>query len=113
MKKMLIKSSQISLFMFAFTSCGKQFEFEATDKDTTFERKLSYAEIGDPSRVTRTYVSFWNDTIIIDGIKTAPTKDTIRNTYTADYYGLDTMVIYEKYKATKWYIKEVYQFSPW
>lgn len=109
----MTKLVYIFIVVVLLNGCGKRFKFEIDNSVNEYSIKLNYSEIGDPSRLTRKNVSYWDDTIILDGIKTGPTKDTIFFNQTSDYYGLDTLVKFEKYKAKKWYIKQEYIFSPW
>jgi len=117
---MNIKSGNVAMLCFTLCcaiillmACGKRFEFEIDDKVHDYSIHLRYSEIGDPSRLTQKNVWYWNDTIIINGVKNGPTKDTVFFDKTSDYYGIDTLVRFEKYKAKNWYIKQWYLFSPW
>jgi hypothetical protein len=107
---MIIRFLIILNFVFFFTSCKRKFSFEIDNTLQAHIIKLDYNEIGDAYRLKRKYIWFWNDTIIIDGIKNGPTKDTVKYEETVKYYGLDTLIKFEKYKATDWYIKQVYEF---
>jgi|GEM_PF-4327456 len=94
-------------------SCNKHQVFQADENASTFVIRINPKKIGDPSRVTKKFIWFWNDTIIIDGVKNGPTKDTVYFNETLDYYGIDSLVIFEKYKASKWFIKQEYYFTSW
>ncbi|RXK58489.1 hypothetical protein ESA94_17790 [Lacibacter luteus] len=103
----------LAVFMIALSACGKRIGYEIKDTDTKYTFRTNYLEIGDHSRVTITSIAFWDDTIIWKGIKVAPQKDTFYYERLEDFYGLDTLETYQKYKAKHWYIKRVYDFSPW
>lgn len=112
MSKELIAS--VLLFLqILMSSCSKEISFEINDsvKDTVI--KIDVSRIGDPSRVTKKIISFWSDTILINGIKIAATKDTVVDSETVDYYGINSLYRFEKYKAKHWYIKHEYSFTPW
>lgn len=96
-----------------FSGCGKKIRFEVTDILHEYTIRIDYKEIGNASRVKKEYIWYWNDTILIDGIKNGPTKDTVHYKEFVDYYGLDTLIKFEKYKASHWYIKQEYEFTSW
>jgi len=107
--------NKIIIFIIALllVSCGKEYVFEATDSDQMCVIRLDLSKVGDPSRMSKKIILFWNDTIIIDGVKNAPLKDTLRFEEVQDYYGADTLTVFEKYKAKNWYIRYEYYFTGW
>ncbi len=107
MKRFLI------VFVIVLSGCGKTIGYEVKDSDTKYMFRTNYFDIGEPSRVKVTSISFWDDTIIWKGIKIGSQNDTVFDEKLQDFYGLDTLETFEKYKAKHWYIKRTYEFLPW
>ncbi len=102
----------ITIFLFC-TSCQKKVGFEITNEINEYTFKVDLRKVGDPSKMHKRIISYWDDTIIWKGIKLAPTIDTIIIDQSQNYYGMDSVQKFEKYKAKNWYIKHEYLFYSW
>jgi hypothetical protein len=103
----------ILIFFIFLGACQKKIGFEITNSLSEYTFRVSLSEIGSPSKMRKIFISYWDDTIIWNGVKVPPTIDTIRMDKSETYYGMDTLQRFNKYKAKNWYIKNEYQFTSW
>lgn len=108
-----MRTASIMIGCFFLLSCAKRVGFEINNDVSEYTFRVSLQDLGDHSKMRKSTVAYWDDTIIWNGLKLPPTKDTFKSDVSQTYYGIDSVQRYQKYKARNWYVKKEYSFSVW